>query len=77
MSAGPTYTEHGLNIFALSFVEQRGELLYITPDGRAETAQGHFMLELDGRGVIHRKAGGRNHYRFCSIDAVVQFRKRK
>jgi len=65
----------GLNIFSLTYAEQRGELLHITPDGRAEATRGHFMLELDGQSVIYRKVGGRNRYRFCSIDAVVQFRK--
>lgn len=64
-----------MNLYGLTYAEQRGEITYIRPDGTFRVVPGHFMLELDGQGIIHRKVGGRNRYRFCSLDAVVQFRK--
>jgi hypothetical protein len=51
--------------------EQRGVLTYMQPDYTFRTVEGWFYL--NGRTVVMRKIGGRNHFQLCDEQVVHDF----
>jgi len=57
----------------LTDFEQRGWITYLNPNGRLVTAEGWYMLTVNGHGVVRRKVGGRNRSLYCSVDSMLSF----
>jgi hypothetical protein len=55
----------------LTFHAQRGTLTYMQPDYYFRTVEGWFYL--NGRTVVMRKIGGRNHFNLCAESVVHDF----
>jgi hypothetical protein len=54
--------------------EARGALYYTTlATGEMKHVLGNFQIDTDGRTVIARNLGGRNRYRFITVDQVIDF----
>lgn len=60
-----------MNASNLTHFAQRGTLTYMKPDYYFETIEGWFYL--NGRTVVMRKIGGRNHFNLCDEAVVHDF----
>jgi hypothetical protein len=60
----------------LDLIERRGRLSYKV-GWTIQTLEGNFRLSLDGNTIEARKPRGRNRWRLCKREDVVQFIERR
>jgi len=54
--------------------ENRGQLFYTTLDTyEMKTKDGNFQLDADSVTIIARNIGGRNRWKFITVDQIIDF----